>query len=174
MFAATRSRLLLNLSRRAAAPQSRLYATDTAGRSTVTLKNVKYTATAYAAGKGRNGQVHSNDETPLTLKLGGPKVLGGTGDGTNPEQLFAMGYASCFLGALQMVANRLGKSDAVKGAVIHTSVHLGEAEQIGGFGIAVDIKVEGVEDEDVIKAGHEACPYSRALIHGAKVDVSKA
>ena len=64
---------------------------------------------------------------------------------------------ACFLGALQMVANRLGKSDAVKGAVIHTSVHLGEAEQIGGFGIAVDIKVEGVEDEDVIKAGHEVC-----------------
>lgn len=56
---------------------------------------------------------------------------------------------------MQMMAGRMGKSDAVKEAVIHTSVHLGEAEQIGGFGIAVDIRVEGVEDEEVIKAGHE-------------------
>ena len=56
-----------------------------------------------------------------------------------------------------MVAGRLGKSEAVKDAVIHTNVHLGEAGQIGGFGIAVDIKVEGVEDEEVIKAGHEVC-----------------
>lgn len=54
-----------------------------------------------------------------------------------------------------MMAGRLGKTDAVKDAVIHTRVHLGEAEQMGGFGIAVDIKVEGVEDEEVIKAGHE-------------------
>ncbi|KAH0827982.1 OsmC/Ohr family [Lanmaoa asiatica] len=171
---ATGPRLLLNVSRLAAAPQARLYATDAAGRSTVTLKNTKYTATARAAGKGRSGQVHSADEAPLTLNLAGPKALGGPGDGTNPEQLFAMGYASCFLGALQMMAGRLGKSDAVKDAVIETRVHLGEAEQIGGFGIAVDIKVEGVEDEEVIKAGHEACPYSRALVHGIKVNVSKA
>ncbi|KAI9571130.1 OsmC/Ohr family [Boletus coccyginus] len=171
---ATASRLLLNASRRAAVPQSRLYASDVSGRSTVTLKTVKYTATARAAGKGRNGEVYSADEAPLTLKLASPKALGGPGDGTNPEQLFAMGYASCFLGALQMMAGRLGESDAVKDAVIHTNVHLGEAEQIGGFGIAVDIKVEGVEDEEVIQAGHEACPYSRALVHGIKVNVSKA
>ncbi|KAG8214048.1 OsmC-like protein [Butyriboletus roseoflavus] len=151
---ATRSRLLLNISRRATTPH--------------------YTATARAAGKGRSGQVHSNDEAPLTLSLALPKALGGLGDGTNPEQLFAMGYASCFLGAMQMMAGRLGKSDAVKDAVIHTSVHLGEAEQIGGFGVAVDIRVEGVEDEEVIKAGHEACPYSRALVHGIEVNVSKA
>ncbi|KAF8444768.1 OsmC-like protein [Boletus edulis BED1] len=172
MFA-TRSRCLLNVSRRTVTPQARLYATDTAGRLTVTLKNTKYTATARAAGSGRNGEVHSADETPLTLTLARPAALGGPGGGTNPEQLFAMGYASCFLGALQLMAGRLGKSDAVKDAVIHTSVHLGEAE-IGGFGIAVDIKVEGVEDEEVIKAGHEACPYSRALVHGIKVNISKA
>jgi hypothetical protein len=54
-----------------------------------------------------------------------------------------------------MVAGQKGKKDAVKNAVIHTSVHLGEAEKLGGFGIAVDIKVEGVEDEELIKAGHE-------------------
>jgi len=173
MFA-TRTRLL-GVPRCVAAPQVRLFATGAASeRSAIILKNTKYTATARAAGSGRSGKVYSNDEAPLTLTLARPKALGGPGDGTNPEQLFAMGYASCFLGALQMMAGRLGKSDAVKDAVIHTSVHLGEAEEIGGFGIAVDIKVEGVEDEEVIKAGHEACPYSRALVHGVKVDVSKA
>ena len=111
----TGSRLLLNVSQRATASHARLYATDVASRSTVTLKNTKvintraalrilpgnshtdcrgqHTATARAAGKGRSGQVHSNDEAPLTLGLALPKGLGGPGDGTNPEQLFAMGYA---------------------------------------------------------------------------------
>lgn len=99
--------------------------------------------------------------------------MGGDGEGQNPEQLFAMGYASCFLGALQVTAGRLGKADAVKGAVVRTSVHLGEVEKLGGFGIAVDIQVGGVEDEALIKAAHEACPYSRALTHGATVNLSK-
>lgn len=71
---------------------------------------------------------------------------------------------ACFLGALQLTAGRLGKSDAVKDAVIHTSVHLGEAEQMSGFGIAVDIRVEGVEDEEVIKAGHEVCLRACAFL----------
>ncbi|KAG6817504.1 hypothetical protein H0H87_008131 [Tephrocybe sp. NHM501043] len=65
----------------------------------------------------------------------------------------------------------MGK-DASK-AVVRTNVHIGEPKEMGGFGLAVDIKVEGV-DEDVLKAGHEACPYSRALRHGVVVNVSKA
>ncbi|EGN99757.1 hypothetical protein SERLA73DRAFT_179947 [Serpula lacrymans var. lacrymans S7.3] len=143
-------------------------------RTLMTLKHHKYTAHASAAGQGRNGEVKSDDDDGLTLRLAMPKSLGGKGDGQNPEQLFAMGYASCFLGALQMMAGKTGKTDAAKNAVIYTSVHLGEPEELGGFGIAVDIKVEGVEDEELIKAGHEACPYSRALKHGAVVNVSKA
>ncbi|KAH7913266.1 OsmC/Ohr family [Hygrophoropsis aurantiaca] len=143
-------------------------------RTVVTLKDHKYTAHAVAAGQGRNGKVTSDDEKPFTLRLALPKAMGGKGDGQNPEQLFAMGYASCYLGALQMMAGKTGKKDAARNAVIHASVHLGEAEGLGGFGLAVDIKVEGVEDEELIKAGHEACPYSRALQHGAVVNVSKA
>jgi len=103
-----------------------------------------------------------------------PKALGGAGNGCNPEMLFAMGYASCFLGALQMVAGKAGKNDAVKNAVIHANVHIGEPKDIGGFGIAVDIKVENVDDEALIQAGHENCPYSRALTQGAVVNISKA
>lgn len=61
----------------------------------------------------------------------------------------------------------------IKDAVVRTSVHLGEVEELGGFGIAVDIQVGGVEDEALIKAAHEACPYSRALTQGAVVNLSK-
>jgi hypothetical protein len=57
-----------------------------------------------------------------------------------------------------MVAGRMGRKDAAKHAVVHTSVHIGEPKEMSGFGIAVDIKVEGV-DEELLKAGHEVCVY---------------
>jgi len=144
-----------------------------AKRTIITLKDQKYTAHATARGQGRNGEVKSDGDGGLSLHLATPKSLGGRGGGQNPEQLFAMGYASCFLGALQMMAGKAGKVNDAKNAVIHTKVHLGEPKDIGGFGIAVDIKVEGVEDEALIQAAHENCPYSRALTHGTVVNVSK-
>lgn len=67
---------------------------------------------------------------------------------------------ACFLGALQFVAGKAGKKDAVANAKIHTLVSLGVPEGFEGFGIGVDIKVEGVEDEALIKAAHEVgCRY---------------
>ncbi|KZT10781.1 OsmC-like protein [Laetiporus sulphureus 93-53] len=142
-------------------------------RSLITLRDHKYTAHATARGQGRNGQVKSDDDYGLDLRLAMPKSLGGKGDGQNPEMLFAMGYAACFLSAMQLVAGKLGKSDMAKNAVVHTQVHVGEPKEMEGFGLEVDIQVEGV-DEDLIKAGHEACPYSRALTQGVVVNVSKA
>ncbi|TFK67392.1 OsmC-like protein [Pluteus cervinus] len=139
-------------------------------RTAVTLKNHKYTVQAVAQGKGRNGDVVSDD---FKLTVASPKELGGTGEGTNPEQLFAMGYSTCFLGALQAVANKLGKAEMAKNAVVHATVSLGEANEIPGFGIEVEIKVEGI-DEELLKAGHDFCPYSRALTRGANVKVSLA
>ncbi|KAE9403898.1 OsmC-like protein, partial [Gymnopus androsaceus JB14] len=90
----------------------------------------KYTAQAVAQGAGRNGAVSSNG---LDLNLASPKELGGTGDGQNPEQLFAMGYSSCLLGAIQAVAKGMGKSEMAKNAKVHASVHIGEAEGMSGF-----------------------------------------
>ncbi|KAI0730282.1 OsmC-like protein, partial [Fomitopsis betulina] len=133
----------------------------------------QYTAHAMARGQGRNGQVKSDDDHGLDLRLAMPQSLGGKGDGQNPEMLFAMGYAACFLSAMQLVAGKLGKADMAKNAVVHTQVHVGEPKEQEGFGLEVDIQVEGV-DEELIKAGHEACPYSRALSKGAVVNVSKA
>ncbi|OCH92455.1 OsmC-like protein [Obba rivulosa] len=142
-------------------------------RTLMTLKNTKYTAHATARGQGRNGEVKSYDDAGLELRLAMPKSLGGKGDGQNPEQLFAMGYAACFLSALQLVAGQQGKTDMARNAVVHTQVHIGQPKDMDGFGVQVDIQVEGIQDNDLIKAGHEACPYTRALKHGVVVNVEK-
>ena len=73
--------------------------------------------------------------------------------------------SACFLGALQLQARKAGKKEAAENAKIHTFVYLGVPEGIEGFGINVDIKVEGVEDEALIKAAHEVCLsiYKRGL-----------
>jgi len=146
---------------------------NAAAPAVITLKDHKYTARATARGKGRNGEVESHGDGGLKLHLSSPKEMGGPGDGQNPEQLFAMGYASCLLGAIQFIAAKKGRTGAAEHAVVHTSVHLGEPNVLGGLGLAVDIKVEGVDGE-VLKAAHEICPYSRALTLGAVVNVSLA
>jgi len=144
-------------------------------RTLVSLKDHKYTAHAIASGQGRNGEVVSNgtDAAPLELKLTSPKSLGGPGTGQNPEQLFAMGYASCFLGALQYLASNSGKKDAVSAAKVHTFVHFGESKDTPGFGIAVDIEVEGVAEAGLIQEAHAFCPYSRAMSQGVEVTVKQ-
>lgn len=142
-------------------------------RTVMTLENHKYTAHATARGQGRNGTVTSDDDVGLELRLAMPKSLGGKGDGQNPEQLFAMGYASCLLGAIQLVAGQQGKTDMARNAAIHTQVHIGKPNGLNGFGLEVEIQVEGIEDQALIDAGHEACPYSRALKHGAVVKITK-
>jgi len=142
-------------------------------RTVLTLENHKYTAHATARGQGRNGQVKSDDDVGLELRLAMPRSLGGKGDGQNPEQLFAMGYASCLLGAIQLVAGQQGKAEMAKNATVHAQVHMGKPNGLKGFGLEVEIQVEGIEDQALIDAGHEACPYSRALKHGAVVKVSK-
>ncbi|KAF7796647.1 hypothetical protein EIP86_007829 [Pleurotus ostreatoroseus] len=132
-------------------------------RTLMTLQDHKYTAHATARGQGRNGQVKSDDDCGLELRLAMPRSLGGKGDGQNPEQLFAMGYAG-----------QQGKTDMARNAVVHTQVYLGKPKDMEGFGLEVEVQVEGIEDQALIDAGHAACPYSRALKHGAVVKVTKA
>jgi hypothetical protein len=64
-------------------------------------------------------------------------------------------FLACFLGALQFVASNAGKKEAAAKAKIHSSVVLGHAAEMGGFALKVDLKVEGIEDESLIKAAHE-------------------
>jgi osmotically inducible protein OsmC len=125
--------------------------------------NVLYTAEATAWG-GREGRAASSDGV-LDVELRIPKEMGGPGGAfTNPEQLFATGYAACFHSALKLIAAR-EKVDVSESAVT-ARVGIG-ANDAGGFGLEVALEGElpGVERavaEDLMAKAHQVCPYSNA------------
>jgi Ohr subfamily peroxiredoxin len=139
------------------------------------LENVVYTAHTRATG-GREGVVKS-DDGKLDAKLDPPRQMGGTGTGTNPEQLFAAGYAACFIGALKYVAGTQ-KIHVPQDVSIDSSVSLGPLANGGkGFGIAVDMKVhipgmDRAEAERLVREAHEVCPYSNATRGNIDVNLS--
>ena len=140
------------------------------------LDKVVYTAHATATG-GRDG-VAKSDDGKLDVKLDPPPQMGGGGAGTNPEQLFAAGYAACFIGALKVVAGK--EKVSIKDVSIDSSVNFGPlANGAKGFGIGVDMVVHlpGVEREQAEKLVHEAheiCPYSNATRNNIDVNLSVA
>ncbi|MGQ8364839.1 organic hydroperoxide resistance protein [Glaciecola sp. 1036] len=139
------------------------------------LKQVLYTGVATSTG-GREGTAKSDDGN-LSVKLSTPKTLGGAGgEGTNPEQMFAAGYAACFIGALKNVAAgakvKLGDDINVTGEVA-----IGPIEP--GFGIAVKLTVDlGDVDRDTAQAlvdkAHQVCPYSNATRNNIEVEIALA
>ena len=125
--------------------------------------NVLYTATATATGDGRNGHATSEDGT-LDLDLRLPTAMGGPGGATNPEQLFAVGYAACFHSALKVVAGN-DKLD-VNGSEVSASVGIGTLDN-GGFGLQVELDVvvpnlDRSSAEALVAKAHQICPYSNA------------
>jgi Ohr subfamily peroxiredoxin len=129
---------------------------------TTELKKPLYTAEATVKG-GRDGHGRSSDGF-LDLDIRPPVELGGTGAGTNPEQLFALGYAACFQSAMGVVGRRLGTDTS--DSEVTGRVTLGTIAG-GAFGIAVelDVHIPGVDEEaanNVVSAAHEVCPYSNA------------
>ncbi len=121
-----------------------------------------YTASATATGAGRDGHVRTDDGR-IDVALAMPPGLGGSGQGANPEQLFAAGYAACFSSAVQHVA-RMRK--LTTGAVsVQANVTIGP---VGGtFGLEVELVVALPElapeqAEALVHAAHEVCPYSNA------------
>jgi osmotically inducible protein OsmC len=127
------------------------------------MAKVLYTAQAHVTGARANGHGVSSDGV-LEVDLRLPAEMGGDGGGTNPEQLFAVGYAACFEGALGVVAERK-KADA--GDVsIDSKVSLITTEE-RGYNVAVelDVTLPSVEDSlavELVRAAHEVCPYSNA------------
>ena len=122
-----------------------------------------YTAKATATGSGRAGHVRTDDEA-LDHELSVPTELGGAGgSGTNPEQLFAAGYAACFHSALQLIGRR--EKVRVRGSSVTAEVGIGPAGE--GFGLEVTLVVE-VPDverevaEKLVADAHQVCPYSNA------------
>ncbi|HEX3509909.1 MAG TPA: organic hydroperoxide resistance protein [Solirubrobacteraceae bacterium] len=138
------------------------------------MANTLYTAKAHvtggrAAGHGRT----SDDQLEVDLRI--PEELGGPGGGTNPEELFAVGYAACFEGALDVAARR---AKAEPGEVaIDSEVSL-SPDGKGGFALSVVLAVSlpGIEDEaqavELVRAAHKVCPYSNATRGNIEVDLT--
>lgn len=135
---------------------------------------VAYTAVATAE-NGRDGRV-STDDGKLDVVVNPPKEMGGSGAGTNPEQLFAAGYSACFQGALGVVA-RQEKAD-ISGSTVTAAVGIGKTEA-GGFGLEVAItatipNVDRATAQALIEKAHQVCPYSNATRGNIKVELSVA
>jgi Ohr subfamily peroxiredoxin len=129
---------------------------------TTKLDKVLYTAQAHTTG-GREGRSVSSDNL-LDVRLAPPKEMGGKGDATNPEQLFAAGYSACFMGAMKFVAGQ--KKIAVPAdAAVDASVAIGPIP--AGFGLAVELAVslpgmDRAAAQELVEAAHGVCPYSNA------------
>jgi lipoyl-dependent peroxiredoxin len=135
------------------------------------LEKVVYRAHAKATG-GRDGRATSSDEI-LDVKLAVPKEMGGPGDGTNPEQLFAAGYSACFLGAMKFVAGR-DKYSMPRDAYIDGEVGIGPIPTGFGIEVTLNIHLEGMdqtEAEKLVEAAHIVCPYSNATRNNINVDL---
>ncbi|MEW2573411.1 organic hydroperoxide resistance protein [Streptomyces sp. NPDC047070] len=130
-----------------------------------------YTAVATAT-HGRDGRTYSSDGQ-LDLQLGIPTEMGGNGQGTNPEQLFAAGYSACFASALALVG-RSAKVD-VSDAAVTAEVGIGKEGE--GFALKVTLRVELPESVDaetgrkLVEQAHQVCPYSNATRGNVPVEL---
>jgi osmotically inducible protein OsmC len=141
--------------------QDQTHLTTDSDRVTSTLYSTKVTATG-----GRHGQIRSDDGL-LDMKLALPRQLGGRGDATNPEQLFAGGYAACFENALLRVSREAGLRFADEDVKVTAEVGLSRNES-GGFVLsaALAVTVTGVDQkkaEELVESAHKICPYSNAI-----------
>jgi Ohr subfamily peroxiredoxin len=132
--------------------------------------DVLYTAVATA--NGRDGRAVSSDGR-IDLALAFPPALGGSGDGTNPEQLFAAGYAACFASALGLA----GKQAGVDTQDASVTAEVGIGPEGDSFGLTVTLRVElpeslqGQNGKQLVDRAHELCPYSKATRGNISVDL---
>ncbi|MER5181822.1 organic hydroperoxide resistance protein [Streptomyces sp. NPDC002896] len=131
---------------------------------------IVYVAEATAHG-GRDGYVTSHDGQ-LDLRVAMPPALGGDGQGTNPEQLFAAGYSACFHSALVLVGRRAGYD--LTGSAVAAKVGIGPNTQRGyGLAVALNVSLPLLDQElatQLVDEAHEVCPYSNAT--RGNIDVS--
>jgi Ohr subfamily peroxiredoxin len=135
--------------------------------------NVGYWTEAKATGGGRNG-LSGLVNGQLTMTMVSPKEFGGSGLGHNPEEMFAMGYAACYLGAMRFAANSEKLGTVPENATVNAHVGLGGRSE-GGFGLKVRLQVSmpGVERavaEKIVERGHFICPYSHATNGNIEVE----
>lgn len=130
-----------------------------------------YQTSAQVTG-GRDGFGKSNDGQ-LEVRLAAPKELGGKGGATNPEQLFAVGYAACFESAIRHVAR--SQKIAIGDTAIDATVTLGTRDD-GGYQLAVELAVtiastDRAVAQQLMETAHQVCPYSHATRGNITVDL---
>jgi Ohr subfamily peroxiredoxin len=128
------------------------------------MANVLYTAHAHVTGGRAEGHGRTSDgQLEVDLRL--PAEMGGAGDGTNPEELFAVGYAACFEGALGTVARR-AKEDTGEVAIDSQVSLVTTDERAFTVAVELDVILAGIEDPakavELVAAAHRVCPYSNA------------
>ena len=139
---------------------------------------VLYKAHATASGGGRDGRSRT-DDSKIDVNLSVPAEMGGDGGaGTNPEQLFATGYAACYLGALRLVSGKAG-TPVGPDTKIHSTVGFGKNTRGEGFNLDIALKVtdHGLDQaviDDLIQTAHQVCPYSNATRGNVDVALSAA
>ncbi len=134
---------------------------------------VLYTAAAMSTGEGRNGHVRTSDGR-IDVDLAIPKEMGGSGEGANPEELFAAGYAACFHSALKMIAGQ--RKLAITDSSVSAEVGIGPNDA-GGFALTTALHVElpGLDQDaadELVAAAHQVCPYSNATRGNIDVGLS--
>jgi osmotically inducible protein OsmC len=138
------------------------------------MAKVVYIAEASVTGARANGHGQTSDGM-LEVDLRLPKEMGGEGDGTNPEQLFAVGYAACFEGALGVAGQRLRAE--VGDVAIDSKVALITTEERGyNVAVTLDVSLPSVADEatavELVRAAHKVCPYSNATRGNVEVTLT--
>lgn len=140
---------------------------------------IKYTAHATADQGGRGRGTVATDDGKVAVKLSQPKSMGGDdGPGTNPDQLFAMAYSACFLGAMHTAARR-AKKTLPEDTTVTAAVSFADREDNVGFAIvaALEAKVPGwdkAEAEAIVTAAHDICPYSNLIRFAHEVELTVA
>lgn len=141
------------------------------------MAETKYTAVVAATGEGRNGGRAASSDGLLDLTLAIPKELGGAGGATNPEQLLAAGWGSCFLGAVKITAAK--KKVTLKGLAVVAEVTLHHTHETGDYSLSAVLHLElsGVDQQTAEELGagaHQICPYSKALNIPVTIDATVA
>ncbi|WP_150245523.1 organic hydroperoxide resistance protein [Nocardiopsis quinghaiensis] len=132
-----------------------------------------YTANATVTGEGRKGTGRTDDGR-LEVDLSVPKGMGGDdGVGTNPEQLFAVGYGACFHGALKATARKDGTS--VEDSTVEAQVSIGKSDDGLDLSVTLTVTIPGVDQakaDELVQGAHQMCPYSRATRGNIEVNLA--
>lgn len=145
------------------------------GQDFTALYTTKVTVSGGEAAHGRASGIARSDDGNLNLDLRLPAALGGTGNGTNPEQLFAAGYGACFHGALSLIARRA--KVGVEAMTVAVEVSFGRDPADGGYALVADLRIRmpGVARtvaEELVRNTERLCPYAKLARQGMQSTIT--